>query len=98
MSITVTLSTGLRAFIIASLKRGQPPAAVIEALIGNRVEARIAKGAVDAFLSAQAASLIGWRPEFPRAAVMVCERLELVESQSLSPLGIMQLLRFVKKR
>ena len=29
---------------------------------------------------------------------MVCDRLELVETQSLSPFGIMQLLRFVKKR
>jgi phosphatidylethanolamine/phosphatidyl-N-methylethanolamine N-methyltransferase len=49
-------------------------------------------------VSAPAASLIGWRPEFPRAAVMVCDRLELMEAKSLSPFGIMQLLRFVKKR
>jgi phosphatidylethanolamine/phosphatidyl-N-methylethanolamine N-methyltransferase len=49
-------------------------------------------------VSAPAASLIGWRPEFPRAAIMVCDGLELMEAQSLSPLGIMQLLRFVKKR
>ena len=49
-------------------------------------------------VSAPAASLIGWRPEFPRAAIMVCDRLELVETRSLSPFGIMQLLRFVKKR
>jgi phosphatidylethanolamine/phosphatidyl-N-methylethanolamine N-methyltransferase len=49
-------------------------------------------------VSAPAASLIGWRPEFPRAAIMVCDRLELLETRSLSPFGIMQLLRFVKKR
>jgi phosphatidylethanolamine/phosphatidyl-N-methylethanolamine N-methyltransferase len=49
-------------------------------------------------VSAPAASLIGWRPEFPRAAIMVCDGLELMEAQSLSPFGIMQLLRFVKKR
>jgi phosphatidylethanolamine/phosphatidyl-N-methylethanolamine N-methyltransferase len=49
-------------------------------------------------VSAPAASLIGWRPEFPRAAIMVCDRLELMEAKSLSPFGIMQLLRFVKKR
>ena len=49
-------------------------------------------------LSAPAASLIGWRPEFPRAAIMVCDRLELVEQRALSPLGIMQLLRFKKRR
>lgn len=49
-------------------------------------------------VSAPAASLIGWRPEFPRAAIMVCDRLELVETRSLSPFGIMQLLRFAKKR
>jgi prolyl 4-hydroxylase len=55
MSITVTLSTGLRAFVTDSLKRGQAPAALIEALIGNRIEARVAKAVVDAFLSAQAA-------------------------------------------
>jgi prolyl 4-hydroxylase len=55
MSITVTLSTGLRAFIIDGLQRGQPPAAVIEALVGNSLEPRIAKGVVNAFLSARAA-------------------------------------------
>ena len=49
-------------------------------------------------VSAPAAASIGWRPEFPRDTIMVCERLELVEAQSLNPFGIMQLLRFVKKR
>jgi phosphatidylethanolamine/phosphatidyl-N-methylethanolamine N-methyltransferase len=48
-------------------------------------------------VSAPAASLIGWRPEFPRDAIMVCDRLELKEAQPINPFGIMQLLRFVKK-
>jgi prolyl 4-hydroxylase len=62
MSITVTLSSGLRAFIIDSLQRGQPPAAVIEALIGNSFEPCIARGLVNAFLSARAAG--GPPPEY----------------------------------
>jgi phosphatidylethanolamine/phosphatidyl-N-methylethanolamine N-methyltransferase len=48
-------------------------------------------------VSAPAAALIGWRPEFPRDAIMVCDRLELKEAQPINPFGIMQLLRFVKK-
>ena len=49
-------------------------------------------------VSAPAAALIGWRPEFPRDTIMVSERLKLEEARSLNPFGIMQLLRFVKKR
>jgi prolyl 4-hydroxylase len=55
MSITITLSTGMRALITDGLRHGQPPAALIAALVGNSVEPRIAQGVVDAFVSARAA-------------------------------------------
>jgi prolyl 4-hydroxylase len=54
MSITITLSTGVRAFITDGLEHGKAPAALIAALVGNRVEPRIAQGVVDAFVSARA--------------------------------------------
>ena len=40
---------------------------------------------------------IGWRSVFDVSRVMVSENLELVESQSLRPLGLFTLLRFAKK-
>jgi prolyl 4-hydroxylase len=55
MAITINLSTGLRSWIIESLGRGTPPAAMIEALIGRNLEPDVARGVIDAFISAQAA-------------------------------------------
>jgi phosphatidylethanolamine/phosphatidyl-N-methylethanolamine N-methyltransferase len=42
------------------------------------------------------AEIIGWRPVFDLARVMVCDDLKLVERQSLRPWGIFTLLRFAK--
>ena len=42
------------------------------------------------------AEIIGWRPVFDVARVMVSPELELVERQSLRPWGIFTLLRFAK--
>lgn len=57
MAITVTLSTGLRAFITDGLQGGRPPAALIDSLVGNNFEPRIAKAVVDVFVNAQAAGV-----------------------------------------
>lgn len=39
---------------------------------------------------------LGWRPEFPVATLMVCDRLKLVESQPMRPFGLFTIMRFVK--
>jgi prolyl 4-hydroxylase len=57
MSITITLSSGLRAFITDGLRHGQPPAALIAALVGNSIEPGVARGVVDAFVSAHASGM-----------------------------------------
>jgi prolyl 4-hydroxylase len=54
MAITVTLSTGLRAWITDNLSRGAPRATMIETLVGRDFDPRIARGLVDAFVSAHA--------------------------------------------
>ena len=45
---------------------------------------------------APAASLLGWRTEFPREAVMVRPGLRLEEVRRVPPVGLMTLLRFVR--
>jgi prolyl 4-hydroxylase len=55
MSITVALSTGLRNWITDNLQRGNSPTAMIETLVSQKFEPRIARGLVDAFVSARAA-------------------------------------------
>jgi prolyl 4-hydroxylase len=55
MTITVALSTGLRNWITDNLQRGNSPTAMIEALVNQKFEPRVARGLVDAFVSAQAA-------------------------------------------
>jgi prolyl 4-hydroxylase len=55
MTITVNLSTGLRALVTDGLQRGQPPAMLIEMLVRSRVEPQIAAAVVDAFVKARAA-------------------------------------------
>ena len=57
MSITVALSTGLRAFITQGLQDGRPPDTLVESLVGNSLEPRIAKAVVAAFIDARAAGL-----------------------------------------
>lgn len=42
------------------------------------------------------AEIIGWRPVFDVARVMVCDDLEVIESQSLRPWGIFTMMRFAK--
>lgn len=42
------------------------------------------------------AEIIGWRPVFDVARVMVCGDLKLVERQSLRPWGIFTMMRFAK--
>ena len=42
------------------------------------------------------AEIIGWRPVFDVARVMVCNDLKLVERQSLRPWGIFTMMRFAK--
>src|ERR1700722_14833708 len=53
MTITVALSTGLRNWITDNLQRGNSPTAMIETLVGQKFEPRIARGLVDAFFSAR---------------------------------------------
>jgi prolyl 4-hydroxylase len=55
MSITVTLSTGLRNWITDNLQRGNSPTAMIEALVNQKFEPQVARGLVDAFVSARTA-------------------------------------------
>src|ERR1700761_1189208 len=55
MPITVSLSTGLRAWITDNLNRGSPPASLIEALVARKFDHNIARGVIDAFICAQAA-------------------------------------------
>ena len=55
MTITVNLSTGLRTWITDNLHRGAPPAAMVDALVGRNFEPDVARGLVDAFVSAHAA-------------------------------------------
>ena len=55
MAITVALSTGLRNWITDNLQRGNSPAAMTEALVKREFEPHIARGLVDAFISAHAA-------------------------------------------
>lgn len=55
MTITVALSTGLRNWITDNLQRGNSPTAMIEALVHQKFEPRVARGLVDAFISAHAA-------------------------------------------
>jgi len=55
MPMTVNLSTGLRAWIIDNLGRGAPPAALVDALVGREFAPDIARGLVNAFVSARAA-------------------------------------------
>jgi phosphatidylethanolamine/phosphatidyl-N-methylethanolamine N-methyltransferase len=42
------------------------------------------------------AEIIGWRPVFDVARVMVCPELELKERLSLKPWGIFTMMRFTK--
>jgi phosphatidylethanolamine/phosphatidyl-N-methylethanolamine N-methyltransferase len=39
---------------------------------------------------------LGWRPDFPLSALMVCDDLRLVHAQPLKPLGLFTMLRFVR--
>jgi prolyl 4-hydroxylase len=55
MAITISLSTGLRAWITDNLARGAPPSAMIETLVSKQFEPRIARGVIDAFVNARAA-------------------------------------------
>jgi len=53
------------------------------------------RGALERGLSRYAARL-GWRPEFPVEAVLVCEDLELVNRTPVRPFGFFTLLEFRK--
>jgi len=55
MTITVNLSTGLRAWITDNLDRGASPASLIDALVGRQFEPRIARGVIEAFVGARSA-------------------------------------------
>jgi prolyl 4-hydroxylase len=55
MTITVALSTGLRDWITDNVQRGNSPTAMVEALVNQKFEPRVARGLVDAFVSAHAA-------------------------------------------
>ncbi len=50
------------------------------------VEKRMARFAED----------LGWRPEFPKEAVMVCDELELEQELPMKPFGLFTMLRFRK--
>jgi prolyl 4-hydroxylase len=55
MTITVALSTGLRNWLTDNLQGGNSPTAMVQALVNQKFEPRIARGLVDAFVSAHAA-------------------------------------------
>ncbi|MFN4142785.1 class I SAM-dependent methyltransferase [Aestuariivirga sp.] len=55
------------------------------------------RGALERSLSRYAARL-GWRPEFPVQAILVCEELELVSRTPVKPFGFFTLLEFRKRR
>jgi prolyl 4-hydroxylase len=57
MAITVALSAGLRAFITDGLHRGRAPDVLVDSLIGNNFEPRVAKAVVDVFVNAKAAGI-----------------------------------------
>ena len=52
----------------------------------GKVEKRMARFAED----------LGWRPEFPKEAVMVCDELKVEEEVPLRPFGLFTMLRFRK--
>jgi phosphatidylethanolamine/phosphatidyl-N-methylethanolamine N-methyltransferase len=39
---------------------------------------------------------LGWRPEFPRETVMVCDGLRLVDESPMKPFGLFTMMRFRK--
>jgi len=39
---------------------------------------------------------LGWRPEFPKETIMVCDNLRLVSEMALKPFGLFTMLRFRK--
>ncbi|WP_342640910.1 class I SAM-dependent methyltransferase [Rhodoligotrophos ferricapiens] len=45
---------------------------------------------------ARFAEALGWRPEFPLDAILVCDDLRLVAERPLQPLGLFTMLRFTK--
>jgi prolyl 4-hydroxylase len=53
MGTTVTLSSALRRWITDNLARGAQPAALVEALVDQKVERRVACRLIDAFVSAR---------------------------------------------
>lgn len=55
MSLTVRLSSELRQWISHNLERGCSPAALVESMVGQKFEPQIARGLIDAFVSARAA-------------------------------------------
>jgi len=55
MAVIVDLPVDLRGWIAGNLARGAAPAAVVEALVGRSFDRNIARGVVDAFVSAHAA-------------------------------------------
>ena len=54
MSITVALSSGLRAWLTDGLEQNRSPATMVEALIARQFDPRVANGLVQAFVSARA--------------------------------------------
>ncbi len=45
---------------------------------------------------ARFAEELGWRPEFPKEAIMVCDNLKLEQELRMQPLGLFTMLRFRK--
>ncbi|WP_231573558.1 class I SAM-dependent methyltransferase [Thermopetrobacter sp. TC1] len=39
---------------------------------------------------------LGWRPEFPKDTILVCDRLKLVDEEQLKPFGLFTMMRFKK--
>jgi len=53
------------------------------------------RGAVEKRM-ARFAEDLGWRPDFPKEAIMVCDSLKLVSEEPLKPFGLFTMLRFIK--
>src|SRR5580698_10302041 len=66
MSVTVNVSSALRAWITENVAQGTPPAAMIDALVKRNVEPGVARGLVDAFRDAHSAGRYVY--ETPRIA------------------------------
>jgi phosphatidylethanolamine/phosphatidyl-N-methylethanolamine N-methyltransferase len=64
-------------------------------IVNHFSQERGVRGAVEKAMG-RFGEALGWRPDFPLEALMVCDGLRLVDAQPLKPFGLFTMLRFVK--